>query len=106
MVKKGKRILNLIVQDRDGLDWKVWVVNFRVDSGVDDPRQALREAVKDFVTSETQEAKASLEYAGGGFNWGDAMSSIPDEVFRRHGLQRLTGIQGVDMDVNHDEILC
>ena len=99
------RICNLVIQDSDPYRREIWVVSYRMERQVVDPEAAIRAAVKDFINSGTEEAKDALEYAAGGFNWGDVMSSIPEEYFMKYGLTPLQQRETVDIRVEHDEVL-
>lgn len=103
--KMTPRIMNLIIRDMDTKDWKIGVENFWVDEDVEDPERALREAVQNFLKSGTEAAREAISYSCGYFNWGDVMSSVPDELFARHGLRKMSGCEAVDVNVEHDEIL-
>lgn len=104
--KNQSRIMNLIVRDMASKDWKIWVENFCLEDSVEDPERALREAIKDFLKSGTEAAKEAISYASGCFNWGDVMSTVPNEFFARHGLRKMSACEAVDVNVEHDEILC
>ena len=100
------KILNLVIQDRSNIkNITEWIETFNISDEVQQPETALRNAVKEFVTSGTENAKEALDYACGGYNWGDAMSSVPDKLFMKHGLARLYS-ETVDVFVEHDEVLC
>lgn len=104
--EKKSRIMNLIIRDMASRDWKIWIENFWLEEGVENPEKALREAIQDFLKSGTEASEAALSYACDCFNWGDAMSFVPDEVFARHGLRKISDYGAVDINVEHDEILC
>lgn len=65
-------------------------------------RAALRAAVKEFLGS--SEAHVAIQVTHGCFNWGDAISFVPDDVWRRHGL-RLVETGHTALGVNHNESL-
>jgi hypothetical protein len=69
---------------------------------VKDPEQALRDAIKDFLDSGTEDSKNALEYANGHYNWGDAIVTVPPALFEKHGLKPL-GQDTVDVRVDHNE---
>jgi hypothetical protein len=99
------KILNLIVQDRsDPRDTVEFVTSFTIREDIQQPGQALRAAVSEFVSSGTAEAKEALDYANGYFNWGDAITRIPDSLFIKNGLTPLKQ-DAVDIFVDHNEVL-
>lgn len=104
--KHSLRIMNLIIRDLTDLEWKIWVENFWIDSMVKDPEKSLRNAVRDFLNSGTEEAKAAVEQAAGAFNWGDVLNIVPAVYFLKHGLRRVDGYETVNINVEHNEILC
>jgi hypothetical protein len=100
------KVLNLVIQlSRDWDELETSVVSYSVRDDVVSPEDALRGAVQDFIDSGTDESKAALSYACGCFNWGDAMSSVPDSYFIKRGLTPLTGYESIDVFVKHDEVL-
>lgn len=99
------RVLNLVIEDRNQIPSKVWVENFYIRPEVEDAEKMLREAVKEFLASNDETARKAKEYACGSFNWGDAISSIPESLFEKHGLVRMSGQDIVEVNVDHDEVL-
>jgi hypothetical protein len=101
------KILNVIIQDWCDIsnNRNEWVESFEICENIQQPETALRNAVKEFVDSGTEESKKVLDYACGGFNWGDVSVSVPDELFIKHGLTRIYH-DTVNVFVDHDEILC
>lgn len=97
--------LNLIIRLEHKRNNETRIVPFAIGDSVEDPERALRDAVRDFVHSNTDEAKSALEYACGSFNWGDVMSSIPNEYFVKHGLTPIDDDESIEVMVDHDEIL-
>ena len=99
------RILNLIIQLRRGSDgYDTTVVPYAVRDGLENPEAALRAAVQDFLTSDTEEARQALDYSYGDFNWGDAMSFVPKFYFIGQGLTPIEE-DSIDVIVVHDEML-
>jgi hypothetical protein len=98
-----KRILNLVVQDRNDPN-STFVESFALRDDIREPEQPLRRAVSEFVNSGTAEALKAISRANGHFNWGDAMSAVPRELFARHGLTPLDQ-SSIDIFVDHDETL-
>jgi hypothetical protein len=100
------RVLNLVIEDRSDIKVKkIWVESFRVEDAVENPENALRTAVNEFLKSGSEESKEAIAYACNCFNWGDAMSAIPEAMYEKHGLTRLNG-NSIDVFVDHDEVLC
>jgi len=102
-----RKIFNLVIQDRsDSKERPIeFVESFEVREDVQDPEKALREAIKEFVLSDTDEAKAAISHACGHFNWADAISAVPENLFIKHGLTFLKQVS-IDVFVDHNEILC
>ena len=99
------KILNLIIQERsDSNDPRTFVESYEIRDDVQNPEKAFRDAIQAFVNSDTDESKSALSYACGCFNWGDALSSVPDSAFTKHGLTPLKQ-NTIDVFVDHDEIL-
>lgn len=99
------RIFNFVIKDNDPYRQQVWILSYRLERRVVDPEAAIRAAVKDFINSGSEKSKQALEYAAGGFNWGDVMSSVPDEYFVKYGLTPLNKQETIDVCVDHDEVL-
>ena len=99
------RLVNLIIRDLATKDWKIWVENFVTLKDMENPEKEFRAAIQDFLDSGTEEAQQAIFYANGYFNWGDAVSSIPQEYFYRRGFYYIGGSGVVDINVEHDEIL-
>ena len=98
-----EKLFNLCIRDAYEHTVRMDVIPFSFDDKeVADPEKAVRAAVNDFLNSD--ESKAAREYAAGAFNWGDAMSSIPDKYFKVRGLTPIS-TKTVDVEVEHDEIL-
>lgn len=102
-----RKIFNLVIQDRsDSKERPIeFVESFEVREDVQDPEKALREAIKEFVLSDTDEAKAAISHTCGYFNWADAISAVPESLFIKHGLTLLKQVS-IDVFVDHNEILC
>jgi hypothetical protein len=101
------KILNLVVADfisEIGLDQTATVSSFMLRDDVSHPETTLRDAVAEFISSGTEESRQALENANGSYNWGDALITVPDEIFKKHGLTRIYQ-DSVDIYVEHDEIL-
>ena len=96
--------VNLVVQRRDGKGASV--VSFKVCESVDCPEDALRNAIRDFIYSSSEESKKALSRARGYFNWGDALSAIPKEYYSKYGLVPiLNECAWDDIVVTYDEVL-
>lgn len=76
---------------------------FRAGARVDDPEEALRDAVRDFFSSEE-----GLRVLQGEdlrpLSWEAAIPWVPDEVWERHGLEaiRHPEVERVVLDGNED----
>ena len=93
------------VQDESDPDESTeFVVSFEVRDDIQQPEQALRETVQEFVNSGTDEAKQAISHANGLFNWGDAMTFIPDNLFMKHGLTKINK-ESVSVFLNLNELL-
>lgn len=64
----------------------VWL--FRVEPRVDDVREAARDAVLAFFTTEAGRRVREGEQLAS-LRWEDAVGWVPDEVWARHGLEPL-----------------
>lgn len=97
-------ICNLVIRDGNERPTRTWVIPFEFDADNFniDPEAAIRAAVQDFLRS--PESETAQEYANGSFNWGDAMSSVPNEFFERRGLHPASATS-IDIEVEHDEVL-
>jgi hypothetical protein len=62
---------------------------------------ALRAAIKEFLA--TKEGKAAVENENGNFNFGDAVSYIPDVIWARHGLKHLSDPAETAITVSQNE---
>lgn len=80
---------------------------FEVPPGVEDVKQALRTAVLEFVNSgDFVEALDALDIDAGQFNWGDALTQVPDAVWQRHGLRLVpNAVPSERVVVDHNERL-
>ena len=76
---------------------------FKVDDSVSNIEGAFRAAVADYL--KTPEAKISVEYACGDFNWGDAMMYVPEKIFNQHGIYSVSDNSSVEIFVDQDEVL-
>jgi len=68
-----------------------------------DPVEAIRRAANDWV-KETREGAEYNDEINGDFNWGDALTEVPDEFLGRHGVT----VESLDAHVvllSHDELL-
>lgn len=97
---------------------EIWTDHFIVaenvvaenEAPVSSIEKAFRLAVEEYLW--TEEANKMLTYTAGDYNWGDAMSSVPDEVFAKHGISvreadKTYSISGdvFEITVNQDEVL-
>lgn len=99
------KILNLVIEDRgDTHIPEAYVHSFELRDSIREPEKALRAAVDEFVQSGTEDSKQARAFANGYYNWADAMSSVHDALFEKHGLKRIYN-DAVDVLVDHDEVL-
>lgn len=83
--KNAGVILNVILQDRCPDDMETWerIISFDVDASVVNPREALEDAVKDYVSE--QKNKLDEDET---ITWMDIYKDMPDAFFKKHGLYR------------------
>jgi hypothetical protein len=99
-----QKLLNLVIRDRITLDkTDEYIVSFEMRADIQNPAQALRDAVSDYFGSGTDEAKKAMTSAGGYFDWSD-IAGIPDSAFIKHGLVPLKQ-HSIDIIVDSKEIL-
>lgn len=100
------KIFHCVINNSSDEDAPIIVLSFLTAPGdaSHDPGMALRNAVNDFVTSDTPEAKEALERACGAYNWGDVAITVPASFYIARGLTPLTNATAEVM-VDHDEIL-
>lgn len=94
-------IVNLV--RKRSYEYELWVSAFQAEDIVTNPEQALRDAVKEFLS--TEEGRKALDYTAHDFNWGDAVTHVPEEIWNRYGL-KFQNVKSVDIKVNQDEVLC
>ena len=58
---------------------------FLADKSVESPEQSMRVAVSEFL--ETADGEEAEQETAGDFNWGDAIEYVPDDIWRKHGIQ-------------------
>lgn len=97
------KILNVVVQS-SSFEYRDnnFVLSFMAEDGVADPEAALRQAIKEFGT--TEDARMDVEYACGCYNWGDFAHALADDILKKHGLTPI-GTSSIDVFVDHDEVL-
>lgn len=64
--------------------------------------KAMREAIAEFLA--TSEGKECSEGCCDDFNWGDAVTEVPDEIWAKHGLRLENSVKGHDIIVDQDEV--
>jgi hypothetical protein len=96
------RILNLI-RERS-CENQTWIDTFSVEDYIQDPIAALRAAVQEFLT--TSAGQRAVNYTCYDFNWGDAITYVPEIIWNKHGLYFNLNICSIDYKVNQDEVLC
>ena len=67
------------------------------------PEQSLRDAVSDFLKSQT--GADAIKWTNGDFNWGDAIMLVPNDIWYKYGIIPLE-MKSKNIMVNQDEILC
>ena len=65
--------------------------------------ERLRAAVAEYLA--TPNGKQAIIDTNYDFNWGDAISSVPDEIWNKYGLS-LVEDDRETIDLDQDEILC
>ena len=79
------------------------LIDVETDKPGVDPIAALKQAARDFL--DTPEGKAYVERTNAAdYNWGDLVSSVPDEITEKHGV-RITSTSFTHYVVDHDERL-
>ena len=78
-----------------------WLIS--AEQRVDDAEEALRAAVREFVTSEAGQRVRQGE-GSEMFGWCDALAWIPDEVWEAHGLSvfRHPDVERIILDAEED----
>lgn len=83
--------------DEEGQQWEV--------------EEAFRAAVDAYLWSD--QSNRMLEYTSDDYNWGDAMASVPEEIFKKYGIEacyddKTYSFSGgiLEITVNQDEVLC
>lgn len=102
MAQNQTRVVNLIRERRSENEY--WVDTFIIADNVQNPEQALREAVAEFLASDA--GKEEIERSCHDFNWGDAVMAVPDAIWEKHGLSLCRENIAVDVLVDQDEVLC
>lgn len=96
-----KAVFVAVIEDRsDVFCPKLMTIVFNVDSNIDNPEDAIREAVKKYLS--TQFGKQDVHSNNGYFNWGDVAIRMGAEDFKKFGL---TPIPSVEVLLDHDEDL-
>lgn len=98
-----RKVINLIRERQ--IENEFWVDSFEITGNDVNPEQALRNAVAEFLS--TDAGKREVEQTCYDFNWGDAIMTVPDEIWRKHGLSLFKGsVITRDIHVDQDEVLC
>jgi hypothetical protein len=98
-----------LTRQRNNGSWKQ-TDYFIVEDFVVEPEKAMRDAIKEYLL--TDSGKKMIRYSCDDYNWGDAVNSVDNEIWEKHGIkikydnQEYT-ISGeiIDITVNQDEIL-
>lgn len=84
-------------------DNRKWVLWFKPIEVVNNPKAAVRAAVKDFILSNTDEAKEALRRTEGEFIWGDVFNLMPESYFRKYGIELIDKKMIIEISVDYDE---
>ena len=95
-------LVNLIIIDRN--EDSAMTAVFRAAENNTNPEESLRNAIRDFIESGSDEAEKALEHSCGNFNWGDAICRVPELYYRKHGLE-FSGETYTDVVVDRCETL-
>lgn len=57
------------------------------------------------VFADTEKGKSYIESTHGDFNWGDALTEIPEEIMGRWGILEIETLEQDKVIVNHDQLL-
>lgn len=101
-------ILRRVRENNRGND--IYETHFLVQDHVVNPEKTLRNAIQEFLKSD--DAIPMIEYSGGDYNWGDAVTSgkKAEAIWAKHGISLLDEndiLSGriVIITVNQDETL-
>lgn len=89
MSRERKEVLNIVLSDSCPDDMESWdgLISFDVDRNVLDAKEALKEAVSEFILSQRKSA-LSEDDVEETVTWDMVYSRMPDELFKKHGLYR------------------
>lgn len=97
------KIINLI-RERISED-ELWVDTFLAEDWVNNPEEALRNAVTDFL--KTEQGLESMKESFYDYNWGDFVNDVPKDILSKYGLAVSDShLETINIKVNQDEILC
>lgn len=70
-------------------------------------REAVKAAAREFLLTEEGSIYRESSVLSDSYNWGDAITSIPEEIWNRHGVQSVRVLRLTDetIVVDHDEAL-
>ena len=91
------------VKDDFVFDNRKWVMYFKPIECVNNPEAAVRAAIKDFITSDTDDAKEALRMSGGEFSWGDVFYLMPESFFKNYGIELIYKKMITEFAVDYDE---
>ena len=98
------KILNLIKKINDGNETNIYVSTYKIAKHVEDAEQAFRNAINEFLA--TDKGAIAIKDTYNDFNWGDVDIYIPEEILNKHGIYSTQCEDAINLEVNHDEILC
>lgn len=98
---KPIRTITLVREDQDPHECYVDTIDVYMDVDIE---EAIKAAASEYL--HTEEGRAYLFDTNGGFNYGDAVSAIPDEITRKHGyIVRLANESPITVTVDQNEHL-
>ena len=80
------------------------VIAVKTDLPDNELKRAVKAAAREFILSDTTEARTAMSATEGRFNWTDACLWIPDGIQLRHGFL-IAGTSHAAFVTNHDEDL-
>lgn len=105
MENKQQEIFNIILKDYcpDDMETRESIVSFDVDTNIIDAKGAFKEAVSEYVSAHKTEVSIDEDEEIESLTWSKIFSSMTDEDFAKHGLQRRKGIVNIIMTLDCDE---
>ena len=105
MENQQQEIFNIILKDYCPDEMETWesLVSFDVDTNIIDAKEAFKEAVSEYVSAHKSDIPNDEDEETESLTWGKILSSMTDEDFAKHGLQRREGIVNTIMTLDCDE---